>query len=96
VRRRNFPRRSSEGEGRLVSSRNLKAGTSRSEAGVARETRRCLGPEEEGKGAAKEKVEVCVVRAVAIVRWGERRGEERGFMLRDCSGDPSTSRRVLA
>jgi hypothetical protein len=26
----------------------LESGTSRSEAGVARETRRCLGPEEEG------------------------------------------------
>jgi hypothetical protein len=61
----------------------LKAGTSRSEAGVARETRRCFGPEEEGKGAVKEKAEVCVVTAVAIVRWeaGEERTEE-GFMLR--------------
>jgi hypothetical protein len=31
------------------------------------ETRRCFGPEGEGKGAAKEKVEVCVLRVVAIV-----------------------------
>ena len=81
MRRRTLPRRSSEGEGRLVSSRNLKAGTSRSEAGVARETRRCLVPEEEGKGAVKEKVEVCVVRVVAIVSWGERRGKERGLYV---------------
>jgi hypothetical protein len=58
VRRRTLPRRSSDGEGKPVSSRNLKAGTSRSEAGVARETRRCLGPEEEGYGAENEKVEV--------------------------------------
>ena len=56
--RRTLPRRSSEGEGRLVSSRNLNAGTSRSEAGVARETRRCFGAEEEEKGAEKEKEEV--------------------------------------
>jgi len=56
-----------------VSSLNLKAGTSRSEAGVASETRRCLGPvvEVEGKGAVKEKVEVCVVlMVVAIVGMG--------------------------
>jgi hypothetical protein len=66
-----------------VSSRNLKAGTSRSEAGVARDTRRCFGPEEDEKGAEKEKAEVCVVIAVAIVRWegGEGRTGE-GFMLR--------------
>ena len=59
--------------GSPVSSLNLKAGTSRSEAGVASETRRCLGPvvEVEGKGAVKEKVEVCVVlMVVAIVGMG--------------------------
>jgi hypothetical protein len=69
----------------------LKAGTSRSEAGVARETRRCFGPEEEGNGAAKEKADVCVVTAVAIVRWEggeERKGED--FMLK------GERRRVLA
>lgn len=50
-----------------MSSLNLKAGTSRSDAGVASETRRCLcGVEEEGKGAVKEKVEVCVPMVVAI------------------------------
>jgi hypothetical protein len=51
-----------------VSSRNLKAGTSRSEAGVASDTRRCLVPEEEGEGngAVNEKVEVCVPMVVAI------------------------------
>jgi hypothetical protein len=79
VRRRTLPRRSSEGEGRgkPVSSRNLKAGTSRSEAGVASETRRCLGPvtaeedeEEEGKGVVKEKGDVCAVRVVVIGRGG--------------------------
>jgi len=47
----------------------LKAGTSRSEAGVASETRRCFGPEGEGKGAVNEKVEVCVLMVVAIVVW---------------------------
>jgi hypothetical protein len=66
VRRRTLPRRSSDGEGRPVSSRNLKAGTSRSEAGVARETRRCLGTEQEGNGAVNEKVEVCAPMVVAI------------------------------
>jgi hypothetical protein len=70
VRRRTLPRRSSDGEGRPVSSRNLKAGTSLSEAGVARETRRCLVAEEEGKGAVNEKVEVCVPIVVAII-WNE-------------------------
>jgi len=59
----------------------LKAGTSRSEAGVARETRRCLGPEEEGKGAVKEKLEVCVVTVVAIVRWDEGRRGEGGLYV---------------
>jgi hypothetical protein len=84
ARRRTLPRRSSEGEGRLVSSRNLKAGTSRSEAGVARETRRCFGAEEEVKGAVKEKVEECVVTAVAIVRWDVVEEErEEGFMSRE-------------
>ena len=73
ARRRSLPRRSSDGEGKgsPVSSLNLKAGTSRSEAGVASETRRCLGPaEDEGKGAVNEKVEVCVVMVVAIVGMG--------------------------
>ena len=53
-----------------MSSRNLKAGTSRSEAGVARETRRCFGPEEEGKGAENEKVDVWVLMVVAIWEGG--------------------------
>jgi hypothetical protein len=79
-RRRSLPRRSSDGEGRgrPVSSRNLKAGTSRSEAGVASETRRCFGPEGEGKGAVKENVDVCVLMVVAIVGRDEGAdGEER-------------------
>lgn len=73
ARRRTFPRRSSDSEdiGSPVSSLNLKAGTSRSEAGVASETRRCLGPvEDEGKGAVNEKVEVCVLMVVVIARDG--------------------------
>ena len=66
-----------------MSSRNLKAGTSRSDAGVASETRRCLGPEGEGKGAVKEKVDVCVVTVAAIGtnrrRWGERKRDRMGW-----------------
>ena len=64
-----------------MSSRNLNAGTSRSEAGVASETRRCFGPEDEGKGGVNENVDVCVVMVVAIVGWrvgwSEMRREER-------------------
>jgi hypothetical protein len=65
--RRTLPRRSSDGEGKPVSSLNLKAGTSRSDAGVASETRRCFVVEEEGNGAVKEKVEVCVPMVVVMI-----------------------------
>jgi len=71
--------------GSPVSSLNLKAGTSRSEAGVASETRRCLGPvEDEGKGAVNENVEVCVLMAVVIVGgWVYREETGKGMSEED-------------